>query len=95
MSANSVLGRFPAYVDTADILGAARFSVPAATWHSWTSARRWDENRRFLDESMRRGRIVATTPPGLALPPSAYWRELVYLRRRGYPTAIRQDFHLL
>lgn len=95
LSANAVLGHFPAYVAAADVLGAARFSVPAATWRSWTPAKQWSENRRFLDESMRRGRIVTTAPPGLARPSSAYWRELVYLRRCGYPTTVQQALALL
>lgn len=95
LSANAVLGHFPSYVLVADVLGAARFSVPAATWRAWSPARQWAENRRFLDESMRRGRIVTTRPPGLARPPSAYWRELVYLRRRGYSTTVQQALSLL
>lgn len=62
---------------------------------AWSPARQWTENRHFLDESLRRGRIITTKPPGLARPPSAYWRDLVYLRRRGYPAAVQQTLSLL
>lgn len=95
MSANTVLGHYPQYVDVADLLGAARFSVDVATWESWSDSRRWDENRRFLDEAMRRGRLVTTTRPSRARSRSAYLAEVVYLRRRGYRLAGRQRLYLV
>lgn len=96
MSTNAVLGHYPAYVDVADLLGAARFSVPAALWGRWsTSGLAWRENQQFLDQCIRNGRLITTTPPPLARPGSAYLRELVYLRRRGYPLRVSHTLSLL
>ena len=86
MSVNAVLGHFPAYVDIADQLGAARFAVPAPVWAEWASSGvQWQRNIEFLEESMRRGKFLTTTPPALARPGSAYLREIAHLRNAKYP----------
>jgi hypothetical protein len=95
LSANTVLGHFPEYLETADVLGSARFSVPADTWNTWSESRRWTENRAFLDEAMRRGRLIVTTAPTAARPMSAYLREVVYLRRRGYSLEVANQLSLI
>ena len=96
MSRNAVLGHYPDYVEIADILGASRFSVPASLWSTWiATGQAWPENRQFLDECVRSGRIITTTPPSLARLGSAYLRELVYLQTRGYPIGVSRQLSLL
>lgn len=95
MSANAVLGHYPAYVDVADALGAARFAVPAAVWIRWSAQQGWAHNRQFLDESARRGRFLTTTSPFLARPGSAYARKVGYLLNQGYRMVPSQRVELL
>ena len=95
MSVNAVLGHFPDYVDAADELGAARFAVPGPVWVAWGSALQWPKNREFLDESIKRGRFLTTTPPLLARPGSAFLREIAYILSLGYPLAPTHRLELL
>lgn len=95
MSANAVLGHYPDYVEAAETLGAARFAVSGSVWRSWGAALQWARNRDFLDESIRRGRFLATTPPLLARPGSTYLREVGYLHSQGYPMAPSHRMELL
>ena len=85
MSVSAVLGHFPDYVDVAEALGLPRFSVPVDVWDEWVAlGREREENRLFLDESIRRGRFLLTTPPELARPGTAYWLEVAYLTAKGF-----------
>ncbi len=96
LSANAVLGHFPDYVDAADELGAARFAVPGPVWAAWgRAALQWPNNREFLDESIRRGRFLTTTPAPLARPGSTFLREIAYLLSLGYPLAPTHRLELL
>lgn len=95
LSANAVLGHYPDYVEAADELGAARFAVPAQVWQAWTPAVRWSKNRDFLDESLRRGRFLVTTPPWLARPGSVFLREIAYLVGEGYPMSATHRLELM
>ena len=83
------------YVEVADELGAARFAVPASVWSAWSPTVRWTKNREFLDESLRRGRFLVTTPPWLARPGSAFLWEIAYLAGQGYPLAATHSMELL
>ena len=95
MSVNAVLGHFPAYVDAADLLGAARFAVPGPVWAKWVATgSQWSKNRGFLDESINRGRFLTTTPPPLARPGSVFLRELGHLRHQGFALTPTQNIDL-
>ena len=94
--ANAVLGHFPDYVDAADELGAARFAVPGPVWAAWgRAALQWPNNREFLDESIRRGRFLITTPTPLARPGSTFLREIAYPVSLGYPLVPTHRLELL
>ena len=96
MSSNSVLGHYPLYVEVADMLGASRFSVPPALWFSWLqTGNQWSQNVEFLSESIRKGRIITTTPPIRARPGSAFAAEIAYLVAQGYPISSSQTLSLL
>ena len=95
LSVNAVLGHYPAYVEAADALGAARFAVPGPVWAGWNAGARWSMNADFLQESMRRGRFLTTTPPSLARPGSAFLLEVAHLLRQGYPLVPTHRLDLL
>ena len=96
MSSVTVLGHYPSYVDVADTLGASRFSVPAALWSRWIqTGTEWLENSEFLDDSVRDGRFIMTTPPTRAIPGTAFAREIAYLVSRGYPIAVSHSLSML
>ena len=95
MSANSVLGHYPAYVEVADQLGAARFAVPIPVWKAWDQETRWSKNCEFLDESLRRGRFLLATSPTSARPGSVFLREIGYLQSQGHPMVATHRMEVL
>ena len=82
-----VLGRFPAYVDLADQLGAKAFNLGTDGWAALgNDAARWGANQAFLDGAIANGdRILfASDPFSAANAGSFFEREVNYLQSRGF-----------
>ena len=80
-----VLGHYPAYVETAEKIGARYFNVPMHIWEKMSRKEQWIANRKFLDRMIvRRDEVILATPQNKVREGSAYSGELNYLRSRGY-----------
>jgi hypothetical protein len=82
----TVLGRFPAYVDRAQELGANYLSIGQNAWNFLeNTGETWTANKAFLDQAISKGDdfILASPPEGV---PSwtYYGQELQYLKSQGY-----------
>jgi hypothetical protein len=80
-----VLGRYPAYVELAERLGARSFNVAIGIWEGLTATERWDLNRAFIESAIADGcSFLLASPIEDAEPGTFYRRELDYLAARGY-----------
>ncbi|MFZ2617129.1 MAG: hypothetical protein WA077_14160 [Anaerolineae bacterium] len=81
----TVLGRFPAYVNTANRLGANFLNFVDDSWDRLTDAQRWAVNKQFLDDAIARSdtfRLASLVSEAKA---GTYFRkELEYLISLGY-----------
>lgn len=91
-----VIGHYPAYVALAKERGHRHFQVDAATWQRWDAAAQWAANRGFMDAAIAEGAVfLLATPPADARAGSWYWRELDYLRTKGYQARLNgRDWEL-
>jgi RHS repeat-associated protein len=82
----TVLGRFPAYIDKAQELGANALSIGKNAWNFLESTgETWTANRAFLDQAISRGdEFILASPPEGAQSWTYYGQELQYLRSQGY-----------
>ena len=81
----TVLGRYPRYVELSDELNARRFEIPTPVWNRMTPAEQWAANQRFLDRTISRGDDIVLASPIEDLPPkSSFAKELGYMRSKGY-----------
>jgi len=84
-SGETVLGRYPRYVELSDELNARRFQIPDEVWKRMTPDEMWAANRRFLDRTIARGDdIILATPIKDVPPTSVFAKELRYMRSKGY-----------
>jgi hypothetical protein len=81
-----VLGRYPAYLELGEQLGATVFNVPLAHWRTMSRQQQWEMNRLFLDQAIGNDAIfiLASRPPSRADGPSFFRDELDYLGQKGY-----------
>jgi RHS repeat-associated protein len=81
-----VLGRFPAYIDMADELGAHRFAIPTEVWNRMSPGQQWAANQRALDRAIARNAEIRLATPLSEVkdPNSSYARELGYMITKGY-----------
>jgi hypothetical protein len=81
-----VLGRFPAYIDMADELGAHRFAIPTEVWNRMAPGQQWAANQRALDRAIARNAEIRLATPLSEVkdPNSSYARELGYMMTKGY-----------
>ena len=86
-----VLGRYPAYLELGERLGAAVFNVPDSVWRSLTREQQWAMNQTFLDQAIANNAefILASGPPSVADGPCFFRDELDYLAQNGY-VAVRE-----
>ncbi|MCB0002786.1 MAG: hypothetical protein KDH86_09575, partial [Anaerolineae bacterium] len=81
----TVLGRYPAYVNTANDLRANYLNFAEGTWDKLTNAQRWAVNRQFLDDAIARGDTFKLASLLKEAEPGTYFRrELDYLFSLGY-----------
>ena len=94
--ANAVLGHYRGYLELAAKLDCARrFSLPAQAWTGMSPSQRWAANTAFLDEAISAGdRFVFSHHPSRARRGSSFFREIVYLRRRGVAVLPTQAAYL-
>ncbi len=84
----TVLGRYPAYVNTANDLRANYLNVFKGTWDKLTDAQRWAVNKQFLDDAIARGDTFKLASLVDEAKPGTYFRkELEYLILLGYEVA--------
>jgi hypothetical protein len=85
-SGETVLGKYPAYVELSDARNARRFQIPDEAWNRMTPDEQWAANQKFLDRTIARGDdIVLATPIGPdALPTGYYAKEIDYMLSQGY-----------
>lgn len=83
--ANVVLGHYGGYLTLATKLDCAkRFSVSAQAWSRMSTSQRWAANKSFLDGAISgNDKFVFSHYPSRARRGSSFFREVVYLRRRG------------
>jgi hypothetical protein len=80
-----VLGRYPAYIDTANELAAKRFSVPEDIWKKMSDAEKWTANQKFLDRAIEKGNeIILASPVSEAEAGTFFRKEIDYLISQGY-----------
>jgi hypothetical protein len=80
-----VLGRYPAYTDKANKIGAKTFNVPKKIWKPMSPAKKWAANRKFLDRAIARGdEIILASPASEAKAGTFFRKELDYLIKQGY-----------
>lgn len=80
-----VIGHYPDYLLLAQKLGASCFSVSQEIWEALDDDGRWQMNRDFLDDAIRRGSVfVLSTPPLDVREGSWLDREIQYLFDNGY-----------
>lgn len=82
----TVLGKFPDYLNLADDLGARRFNIPQDVWARMTKAEQWTANRKFLDRMIRRGDDIILSNPvkNVNEVTGAFRQELDYLIQQGF-----------
>ena len=91
-----VLGRFPAYVDLADQLGAKAFNLGTFGWAALgTDTARWGANQAFIDAAIANGDRVlfASDPFSAANALSFFEREVNYLQSRGFAITPKEAFY--
>ena len=81
----TVLGRYPAYVNTAKDLRANFLNFAEGTWDRLTDPQRWAVNKQFLDDAIARGDTFKLASQLKQAEPGTYFRkELDYLFSLGY-----------
>ena len=81
----TVLGRYPAYVNTAKDLRANFLNFAEGTWDKLTDAQRWAVNKQFLDDAIARGDSFKLASLVEEAKAGTYLRkELEYLISLGY-----------
>jgi RHS repeat-associated protein len=84
-AANTVIGRFPDYVELAESLNATYFSVAPEVWEALTPTEQWAANQAFLDQVIARGDIVTLASPlSAAISGTFFAQEVGYLMSMGY-----------
>jgi RHS repeat-associated protein len=84
----TVLGRYPAYVNTANDLRANYLNFAEGTWDKLTDAQRWIVNKQFLDDAIARGdKFKLASLVDEAKPGTYFRKELEYLISLGYEVA--------
>jgi hypothetical protein len=86
-SGNTVLGRYPGYVDKAIERGASYFDIGPTAWDALgTDELRWAANRHFLDVIAERGDKILLSVPKTVIPEGSWLAEEVkYLTtQKGY-----------
>ena len=86
MLGQTVLGKFPDYMNLAGELGARRFSIPTQIWNKMSGAQQWAANQKFLDRLISRGDEVILSNPVKSIEEATGWfgRELKYLSEHGF-----------
>jgi RHS repeat-associated protein len=80
-----VLGRFPAYTNLAEKIGARVFKVPMEAWNKMTPAQQWGANKTFLDRAIARGAAFRLASPASEARAGTFFaKELEYLKGKGY-----------
>jgi RHS repeat-associated protein len=78
----TVLGRYPAYLNLANHLGANKLNLPKGV--QWT----WEINQKFLDDAIVRGdKFVLSSNGFFAEAGTVFEREINYLISKGYQIA--------
>ena len=81
----TVLGRYPAYVNTANDIRANYLNFVEGTWDKLTKTQRWAVNQQFLDDAIARGDVFKLASQLKEAEPGTYFRqELDYLFGLGY-----------
>ena len=82
----TVLGKFPDYVNLAEDLGANSFNMPGEIWGKMTKAEQWAANKRFLEEVILRGDEILLSNPvkNLNEVTGSFRKELEYLMSKGF-----------
>jgi hypothetical protein len=81
----TVLGRYPAYVNTAHKIGGNYLNFVDDSWDRLTDAQRWAVNKQFLDDAIARGDTFRLASHLRQAEPGTYFRrELDYLFSLGY-----------
>jgi hypothetical protein len=82
----TVIGKYPQYLQKAEELGANRFNIPMDIWNKMSAAERWAANKQFLDDAIRRGDefILANPVTNINTVGGYFRRELEYLIQQGY-----------
>ena len=81
----TVLGRYRAYVDTANRLGANFLNFVDDSWSRLTDDQRWAVNKQFLDDAIARGDTFKLASLVDEAKAGTYFRmELEYLISLGY-----------
>jgi hypothetical protein len=82
----TVLGKYPAYKDMAQELGANWLNVPTDVWDAMSPAEQWAANQKFLDRAIARGDefILATPVQDINEVSGSFRQELDYLTTKGY-----------
>ena len=82
----TVLGKFPDYVNMSESLTARRFEIPTKIWNKMSPAEQWAANKKFLDRTISRGDDILLSNPvkNLDEVDGYFRRELDYLINQGY-----------
>jgi hypothetical protein len=76
----TVIGRYPAYVNLAQDLGANYLNIPLEEWAAMSPAEQWAANQAFLDEAIANGdTFQLATPLEDMTPGSNFAQEAQYL----------------
>jgi RHS repeat-associated protein len=88
-----VLGKYPAYVEMANSIGADYLNVPTDIWNAMSPAEQWATNQAFLDTQIAKGEpIFLASPTSAANAGSFFAQELDYMAGKGYlPNALGNE----
>jgi len=81
-----VLGHWPEYLSLATAIGAEVFNLPKEQWDRLDDVGRWQANRKFLDDAIKRNDEIVLSTTNVKRG-SWFERELRYLSEQGYSPA--------
>lgn len=82
----TVLGKYPDYINFAKQLGARVFDIPMGIWDKMSDAEKWAANVKFLDRLIARGDEIILSNPvkNVNEVTGSFRKELDYLIQQGY-----------
>jgi hypothetical protein len=82
----TVLGKVGSYEKLAERLSANKFHLSDEVWNAMSPEARWEANRKFLDEVIKRGDeiILSNFVPNIESQRGFFRMELDYLSKKGY-----------